>query len=148
MFGITLATHWWWLVLAVVLGIAEIVAPGFFLIWIGAAALVTGLLSLLLGLPPAAEFAIFAVATVIAVYAARRWFSLNPIISADPLLNDRTARMIGKVVTVVEAIDGGNGRVKVDDGVWNATGPALAVGRRARIVGADGSLLRVEPVDG
>jgi membrane protein implicated in regulation of membrane protease activity len=45
LFGVTLEPHWWWLVLGLVLAIAEIIVPGVFLIWIGAAAIITGLLS-------------------------------------------------------------------------------------------------------
>lgn len=144
LFGFTLEQHWWWLVLALVLGIAEIVVPGVFLIWIGAAAAITGLLSLLLPLPVAAEFVIFAVAAIGAVYLGRRYLKDNPIQSADPLLNDRAARLIGKQVTVVEAISGGEGRVKVGDGVWLATGRDASVGTLVTITGADGARLKVD----
>lgn len=142
--GFTLEAHWWWLILALLLGIAEIVIPGFFLIWLGAAALLTGVLTLAFGLPVAPQFVIFAVAAIAAVYAGRRYLARNPGESSDPLLNDRTARLIGQTVEVVGAIDGGSGRVRVGDGVWNARGPDSAVGARVRIVGADGTTLIVE----
>ena len=38
-----LEPHWWWLIGGAVLGIAELLAPGIFLIWLAAAAAVTGL---------------------------------------------------------------------------------------------------------
>lgn len=142
--GYTLEPHWWWLVLALVLAIAEIIVPGVFLIWIGGAALVTGLLSLLLPLPATAEFVIFAVAAVAAVYVGRRYLNDHPVESTDPLLNDRVARLIGRQVTVAEAISGGEGKVKVGDTVWLATGPDAAVGARMRVVGADGGRLKVD----
>ena len=143
---IDLAAHWWWLILGVILSIAEIVLPGVFLIWLGAAALLTGVLTLALGLPGAAQFAVFAGAAIVAVYAGRRWLRANPIESSDPMLNDRAARFIGETVLVVEAIEGGHGRVKVRDGVWNAEGPDTPLGARVRVVGAKGSRLVVEPV--
>jgi Membrane protein implicated in regulation of membrane protease activity len=146
LFGITLEPHWWWLVLGLVLGIAEIVVPGVFLIWIGAAAIVTGLLALLLPLPVAAEFVIFAITAIGAVYVGRRYLKANPIESDDPLLNDRAARLIGKQVVVVEAISGGDGKVKVGDTIWLATGPDAQIGARVKIIGADGSRLKIEPV--
>ena len=37
--------HWQWLSLGVLLAAAEIIAPGFFLIWIGVAAIVTGVIA-------------------------------------------------------------------------------------------------------
>ena len=146
MFGIELATHWWWLILALILGIAEIIIPGVFLIWLGAAALLTGILTLALGLPDAAQFAVFAVAAIVAVYSGRKWFRANPIESSDPLLNDRAGRLIGETVLVVEPIVGGQGRVKVRDGVWNARGPDMPSGARVRVVGVEGSFLVVEAV--
>ena len=53
----------------------------------------------------------------------RRHYERNPVPSSDPLLNDRTARLIGQKVTVVEAIENGEGRVRVGDSVWAARGP-------------------------
>jgi len=146
MFGIELAAHWWWLILALILGIAEIIVPGVFLIWLGAAALLTGLLTLAFGLPDAAQFAVFAVTAVVAVYVGRRYFRAHPIESSDPLLNDRAGRLIGETVLVVEPIVGGQGRVKVRDGVWNARGPDLPSGARVKVVGVEGSFLVVEAV--
>lgn len=140
-----LDAHWLWMILAAVLGIAEILAPGFFLIWIGMAALVTGLLTMF-GLPVAMQFAIFAILSVAAVYAAKRWFAQNPIKSDDPLLNDRMARLVGEVVTVVEPIAGGSGRVKVADGVWTAYGNDAAIGAVMRVTGSRNGGLIVEPV--
>jgi membrane protein implicated in regulation of membrane protease activity len=144
--GIELEPHWWWLILGVILGIAEIILPGVFLIWLGAAAVLTGVLTLALPLPGAAQFAIFAGAAVVAVYAGRRWLRSNPIESSDPMLNDRAARFVGETVLVVEAIEGGLGRVKVRDGVWNAEGPDTQRGARVRVIGVKGSRLVIEPL--
>lgn len=143
-FGIALEAHWMWLILGLLLAIAEIVVPGVFLIWIGAAAIVTGLLSLLLPLPAAAEFVIFAITSIGAVYLGRRYIKDHPIETSDPLLNDRAARLVGRQVIVVEAISGGEGKVKVGDSVWLATGSDAVVGDRVTVVGAEGSRLRVE----
>lgn len=142
--GMTLEPHWSWMILALILGIAEIVVPGVFLIWIGAAALVTGLLTWLLPLPVAAQFVIFAVAAVGAVYVGRRYLKEHPVESSDPLLNDRIARLVGRQVIVIETISGGEGKVKVGDTVWLASGPDADVGARMRVVGADGARLKVE----
>lgn len=136
--------HWFWLSLGVVLAAAEIVAPGFFLIWLAVAAIITGLLAWVIPIPAALQVGLFAVIAVAAVYAGRRWFKMNPIESDDPNLNDRGARLIGELVTVVEAIDGGQGRVKVGDSVWSARGPDTPVGSRVRVTGSNGSMLSVE----
>ena len=52
---------WLWLIGGVVLLIAEVIAPGFFLVFIGAAAIVTGLFTLAAGLGVALQLAVFAV---------------------------------------------------------------------------------------
>ena len=137
--------RWLWLIAALLLGAAEIVAPGFFLIWLGAAALLTALVTIALGIALPVQFALFAVAAIVAVYAGRRWLYQHQPESSDPLLNDRAARLIGQVVLVVEPIAADQGRVRVGDGVWTARGAPAAAGERVRVVGADGSRLIVAP---
>ena len=105
--------------------------------------MITWLLALLLPLPIPAQFVVFAAGAVGAVYVGRRYLHQHPTESADPLLNDRTSRLIGRQVTVVEAIAGGEGKVKVGDSVWLAMGPDAPVGQRVTIIGADGNRLRV-----
>ena len=139
-----LEDHWWWLVFAALLGIGEALLPGVFLIWIAIAATATGLAALVLPIGVALQFLLFAALCIAAVWGGRRWYNDNPVASSDPMLNDRTARLIGQTVTVVEAIEGGEGRVKVGDSVWTARGGDAAVGARVRITAADGSVLRVE----
>jgi hypothetical protein len=137
--------HWWWLIAALVLGIAEMLVPGFFLIWLAGAALLTGILALGFGLPLSLQLLVFAVTAVAAVYSARRWFQVNPIASSDPLLNDRGSRLIGETLVVESAIEHGRGRVRVGDSVWNCRGPDTPAGSRVRVVGSDGTCLTVQP---
>jgi membrane protein implicated in regulation of membrane protease activity len=73
--------EWLWLIGGVVLLIAELVAPGFFLIFIGAAAIVTGFAALLLPIGLALQLALFAaLAFVAARYGGRRAYSMRSII--------------------------------------------------------------------
>ncbi|HEX7875047.1 MAG TPA: NfeD family protein [Sphingobium sp.] len=141
----TLEDHWWWLVFAALLGIGEVMLPGVFLIWVALAAAVTGLVALALPLTMPVQFLIFAALCLVAVWGGRRWYTANPVDSQDPLLNDRTARLTGEIVTVVEAIEAGRGRVKVGDSVWPCRGPDAPIGSHVRVVGAEASVLRVEP---
>jgi membrane protein implicated in regulation of membrane protease activity len=135
---------WLWMIGGVLLLIAEIIAPGFFLVFIGAAAMATGAFALLFGLGVAAQLALFALYALLAVLVGRRFYANAAADSSDPLLNARAARMIGKVVTVVEAVDAYNGRVRVGDGEWSARGGPAAPGDRVRITGVDGNCLKVE----
>ena len=140
----TISTHWFWLSLGLVLGVAEMVAPGFFLIWLGLAALIVGGLDYFLPITVAYQVAMFAILSVLTVFAGKKFLRENPIETEDAKLNDRGARLTGEIVTVVEAITNGNGRVKVGDSVWSARGVDAAIGSRVRVTGADGAVLLVE----
>jgi membrane protein implicated in regulation of membrane protease activity len=144
--GFDLEPQWLWLLGAIALGIAELIVPGVFLIWLAAAAAATGLLTLAFGIELPFQFAVFALLAIASVYSGRRWYLANPMPSADPLLNDRAARLVGRTVVVTQAIENGEGRVKVGDSVWSCRGADSALGSRVRITGADGSCLKVEPV--
>lgn len=137
---------WWWFGLAVVFAIGEIVTPGVFLIWIAAAAAVTGGIAILVTIPISAQFLIFAVFCLAAVWIGRRWYADNPVASQDPLLNDRVGRLVGETAIVVEPIRNGSGRARVGDGVWDCSGPDMDAGTAVRIAGARGAVLAVEPI--
>lgn len=145
--GVEISTETLWVIIGILLLIMEMIAPGAYLMFIGAAALATGILGFLIPLPIIAELVIFAVSAIASVYVAKRWFDVYPILSSAPLLNERIAQMIGQTVTVVDPIEGGSGRVKVGDSVWSASGPDAEIGARMRITGAEGNRLTVEPVE-
>ena len=135
--------EWAWLILAALLAIAEIVTPGMFLIWFAAAAAATAAATLLFGIALPFQILLFALFSIASVLSARRWFAGKPEDSSDPLLNDRAARLVGRSVTVVAAIEHGEGQVRVGDGVWPCRGPDAPVGARVRVVGSDGTCLKV-----
>ena len=141
----SLEPHWFWLTIGLALGVVEILAPGFFLMWLGLAAIIVGLLAWVAPLSLPLQVALFAVLSVLTVYAGKKFLKDNPIVSEDPDLNDRSARLRGEIVTVVEAISNGRGRVKVGDSEWNARGVDAAMGAQVRVTGADGATLLVEP---
>jgi hypothetical protein len=142
----SISTHWFWLSLGMILGATEMVAPGFFLMWLGLAAIIVGVLDYFLPITVAYQVAMFAVLSVLTVFAGKKFLANNPIETDDPKLNDRGARLTGEIVTVVEAIADGHGRVKVGDTVWAARGTDASLGSRVRVTGADGAVLLVEGI--
>ena len=136
---------WLWMIGGILLLIAEIIAPGFFLVFIGVAALATGAFTLLFGMPLAFQLILFTIYALVAVMIGRKVYANQAADSSDPLLNDRAARMVGKSVTVIEAVDEHSGRVRVGDSEWSARGGPAAIGERVRIVDVDGNCLKVEP---
>ena len=141
-----LEPSWLWLIGGVILLGAEIIAPGFFLMFIGAAAVATGLLSMVLPIGIALQLALFAVLTFAIVrVGGRRAYASRYDYSSDPHLNDRASRMIGSIVVVVQPVDSNGGRVRVGDSEWSARGRPAAAGDRVRIVDVEGNCLKVEP---
>ena len=138
--------HWAWLTLGLVLAGLEMLVPGVYLIWLAAAAIVTGVLTLTLDLSLPVQVIDFVFLSLIIAFSAKRFLRDRPIESSDPLMNRRGARMVGETALVVQAIEHGSGRVKLGDSEWIARGPNIAVGERVRISGSEGAILLVEPL--
>ena len=135
---------WLWAIGGVLLLIAEVIAPGFFLVFIGAAAIATGLFTILFDLGLTAQLGLFAIYSAVFVLVFKRWYGQPDGPAADPLLNDRAARIIGRSVEVVEAVDDHRGRVRVGDSEWSARGGPASPGDRVRVTSVDGNCLIVE----
>lgn len=134
-----------WLAGALLLAIAELLAPGFFLIFVAAAAAVTGFVLLAMpGMHAITQVVLFALFSAAAISLGRGWYQRMRGTTSESSLNDRTGKLIGKTVEVCDAIVAGEGRVRVGDGAWSAQGPDAPVGALVRIVGAEGTMLRVE----
>jgi membrane protein implicated in regulation of membrane protease activity len=142
---------WSWWITGFILFAAELAAPGVFLIWIGAAAIVVGALSLLLWDATLwswqVQFVLFAALSVAFALIGRRYFGKPNAASDEPFLNQREASLIGRTATLMEPIAEGRGRIKLDDTVWPVSGPDLPVGTRVRIMAAHGRNLTVESVE-
>ena len=137
----------WWMIGAAVLAMAELVAPGVFLIFLAAAAAVVGVLTVAFPeMPLAVQLIGFAGWSAACVALGRRYYAAVATESADPLLNARAARLVGETLVVTQAIVDGRGRVRVGDGEWPAHGPDAAAGARVRVIAADGAALTVEPL--
>lgn len=137
---------WIWAIAGILLLIAEIIAPGFFLVFVGAAAIATGLFTLLFDLGLAPQLALFALYAVLAVMIGKRWYGELPQVDENLRLNEPGRRMIGKTVIVASDVDDHAGRVRVGDGEWNARGGPAAAGERVTVTGVEGNCLIVEPV--
>ena len=141
-------THWVWLGLAALLAAAETLVPGVYMIWLAAAALVTGGLAWALGLGWAAQLLAFAVLSIIAVLLGRAILKRQPPASESPGLNRRAAAMVGMEFILGEPIVDGRAHVRVGDSSWVVRGPDLPAGTRVRVAQVDGNYLVVEPLAG
>ena len=137
---------WIWAIGGVLLLIAEIIAPGFFLVFVGAAAIATGLFTLLFDLGTAPQLALFAIYAALAVMIGKRWYAEPHGGDQRHPINEPAKRLVGKTVTAVTEVDDHGGRVRVGDGEWNARGGPAAVGDRLTVTGVEGNCLIVEPL--
>jgi inner membrane protein len=139
-----LSSFWFWLGAGLVLLTLEAMLPGVFLIWLGIAALATGIVTFM---SVTASLVLFAVLGLASILIGRKVQSGQKTEVTDtPFLNDRGKSMIGKVYAVEGAIIEGAGSVRIGDSVWRVTGVDAAVGTHVKITGIDGGTLQVEPV--
>ena len=138
---------WNWFILAVALFTLETIVPGVHFLWFGIAAVVVGIIGLLAGIAWPWQLIGFALVSLLTVFWVRRYAAPEVAASDQPDLNVRGAQYLGRTVAVEEAIVGGRGKVRVGDTVWPASGQDVAAGARVKIVGADGTVLKVARVD-
>lgn len=139
--------HWWGLAAALV-GL-EMVMPTQYLLWPGLAALVTGILVLLVpSLGVEYQFLVFAVLSAISVATVHYW-PKTAMAAGEPKLNQRMSGYVGRQAVVAEAFTGVRGTIILDDTRWVAEtvdGKPLPSRTMVEIVGVDGTVLKVRPV--
>lgn len=132
-----------WLVLGLVLLIAEMATGTTYLLWPAVAAFATGLVAFLGFTGWIGEVALFAV-LVIALTAYGRPLAQRLRGAENSTLNERGAALIG-MRGVVTAFANGVGSVKINDTVWRAMSEdALGAGESVEIAGVDGVTLKVK----
>ncbi len=139
---------WNWMILAAVLFVLEVIAPGIFLMWFGLAAAITGLLAFGLDISWQWQIVWFCLLSLAAVLIALKYLRKHPLGSERPLLNERAVQHIGQNFDLIEPIVNGRGSVKIGDSIWRVEGPELPNGARVTVTGADGTVLKVVPAGG
>jgi membrane protein implicated in regulation of membrane protease activity len=139
--------YWYWWGLGLALLVIEILAPGFFFLWLGLAAGVVGVLvALFPHLTWQVQLIAFGTLSVLAVVAWWQWVKRHPSPNERPTLNRRGEQYLGRIFTLEQPIVNGYGFIHVDDTRWRVMGQDLPAGSRVRVVAVDGVLLKVEPV--
>ncbi len=135
--------HWW--ILGGALMIAEMLVPGVFLLWLGIAAGVVGLVAFI---APAlwwqAQAVLFAALSVASVWGWREYQRRYPTATDRPTLNRRAEQYVGRRLTLDQPIVNGRGHVRVDDSTWRVEGPDLPAGTNVAVTGVNGTILKVE----
>jgi membrane protein implicated in regulation of membrane protease activity len=126
---------WNWLIVGLVLMVLELIAPGVFLLWLGLAALLVGVITLFVDWIWQVQVIAFAAFSLAAVPLWRR---------VATFLNRRSDALVGRIFTLDKPIMDGSGTVRVDDTVWRVSGPDCPAGSRVKVVRSDGASLQVE----
>jgi len=135
---------WNWFILAAVLFVIETLAPGAFMMWLGLAAILVGVISLAIDWSWQAQLIAFAVFSVAAVPLWRRYARNVQQPAEQPFLNRRAEGFVGRSFTLDKPIVGGVGAIRIDDTVWRVLGPDCPAGSRIRVARIDGANLVVE----
>ena len=137
--------HWTWWIIAVVLIVLEMFAPGTFFLWMGASAGIVGVaLFLFPELAWELQLTLFATLSIVAIVLARRYLQKNK--GAHSKLSQRGKRYIGRTVTVAEAIINGLGKVRIEDTLWRVRGDDAVIGQQVKIVAIEGATFEVENI--
>jgi inner membrane protein len=145
----SVAAHYLWWIVALVLIAIEVIMPGYFMLWIGIGAAATGLLALLI---PGLSLLVQSIAFAVLAFAscAVYWYVVRPRLQrdqpGDERLNRRGEQLIGKRYVLIEAISNGRGKARVGDGQWLVSGPDLPAGSTVEVVAVEGTTLQVKPV--
>lgn len=137
---------WNWMILAAVLFALELVVPGIFFMWFGVAAGITGVIVFRYDLSWQWQLIWFCGLSLATVLFAAKYLRKHPLASERPLLNERAVQLIGQSFELVDPIVNGRGSIKTGDTIWRVEGPELPRGARIKVVGADGTVLKVEAV--
>jgi membrane protein implicated in regulation of membrane protease activity len=140
-----LTMHYGWWLFALIMIAAELVLPGYFLLWIGiAAAAVAVVLLVVPDLSFLGQAIAFVFLAALSCWCYWRFIrSVTDAPSDQPLLNRRAEQFIGRRYVLDSAIVNGRGKVKVGDSPWLAEGPDLPAGAEVEVVGVDGTTLKV-----
>src|SRR5262245_7211208 len=134
---------WSWMILAAILFALELTAPGIFFMRLGFAAIVTGVAAVGFDVGWQWQLIWFGLLSLAAILFATKYLRKYPLQSERPLLNERAVQHIGESHDLVDPIVNGRGSVKIGDSIWRVQGPELPKGARVKVVGADGTLLKV-----
>ncbi|WP_333874393.1 NfeD family protein [Methylobacter sp.] len=139
---------WNWWVLALILLVVELLAPGFFFLWMAASGFITGcLLFLIPAIGMELQVAIFSVLSVVLITAWKLYSKKHPITTDHPLLNKRGAQYIGRIFSLYKPIENGEGKIKVDDSIWKVHGEDCDINTRVKVIAVRGTVFDVEKVE-
>ena len=141
-------TFWHWASIAALLLIFELMIGAEFMLWLAAAAVLSTLVALVApDLDWKIQLVLYAAFSVAALVAWAKYSRGKKLSSTDqPHLNKRQYQYVGRKFSLDEAIEGGVGRIVVDDATWKVRGEDAVKGTMVKVVDVDGMVLLIEHV--
>jgi hypothetical protein len=138
---------WYWIVGGIVLILAELLIPSFFIVWFGLGALVVGLLALAFDLSLAAQLATWTLASLAMVWL---WFKVFKQSFQKTRIGTADGEVVGEIGLLVSAVAPfQKGKVRFQRPLLGAdewvclADTALAAGERVKVITVEGSFLKV-----
>src|SRR5258707_14004901 len=95
---------WDWFIAGAVLLVLEVLAPGVFMLWLGLAALLVGVISLFVDWTWQAQFIAFAIFSFAAIPLLRRLATRDWATADQPVLHRRAEALAGRIFTLAKPI--------------------------------------------
>ncbi len=143
-FLLTQLGAWHWSFLGLMLLFVEMIVPGAFLVWIGAAALITAGLTYLFDLMFVAQMLIFTLSCLVCVGFGTYVYRSMEISKEQSTVNRKADQMVGFIFDLSDPIENGVGHIKLSDTRWRVEGPDLPAGTKVVVVDLKGNSLVVE----
>ena len=137
----------WWLILALVIGSAELLAPGFYLLWIACALALTGLIHIFVPLQLGEGLIALALFSPLTLYGGHHIYRRGGGVGSSTL-NRRAEANIGRRARLQTALSGGEGRIRLDGTSWKVEGPDMKEGSPVEIISVERGIYRVRAVTG
>jgi membrane protein implicated in regulation of membrane protease activity len=136
---------WSWIIAGALLLALELAVPGAFMMWLGLAAVLVGVLTFAVAWSWQWQGIAFAVFALASVPLWRRFARKVEPDTQAPFLNRRTEALVGRTFTLDKPIVDGVGTVRIGDTIWRVNGPDGPAGSKVKVTQVDGANLQVEP---
>jgi len=138
---------WTWFIIAGVLLLLELLAPGIFFMFLGISAAIVGVVDLIIPMGWQMELTVFSILSVVLIIVARPFVVKQLKKETDqPDLNKRSVQFIGKTYYLDEAIKSGKGVLTINDTRWRIRGIDAPKGTQVKVTEVDGLELVVVSV--
>ena len=139
----SLSAHvpWLWLAAGILLCAAEAMAPGMFLLWIGVAAIATGLVLAAFTLSLPWTLLLFGSLTIVSLLLGRKFYGSRDSEGDRPFLNRRADALVGRTFILADAIQRGEGHITVNDSPWRVRGPDMPAGTKIKVMGIEDAMI-------